>query len=130
MLKIAMRWLGQSLSGHVSTNTGTDVQTHEIFFTNTEELQDQFTQIRSNLGVPTLVRSKGDYAHPLTTPHFCALSFPQLYPFGVGDETFINTSKIVSIALKLEVPEIFRKFHPIFLQDIITRTKRARILLS
>jgi hypothetical protein len=101
--------LEKSFNEPVSTNNGTDMQMNEVFFSNGDELKDQFSQLRENLGIPVMVRGKGDYAHPHTTPYFYILAFPQIYPYGVGDYSFSNSSKYVKHTLEIGGSRDFQK---------------------
>jgi hypothetical protein len=103
--------LEESLNSTISTNTGTDNEIHEVFLSTSETAESEYEKLRNALGVPILVRNKGQFAHPMTTENFWPNAFPQLYPYGVGYvNAFGNSIKYIRYTLECGGLRDFQKY--------------------
>ena len=75
-----------------------------------DEIATQLQNLKESLGdCPAIVRRKGNFAHPLTTEDFWALSFVQLYPYGIGYLTeTVNTTKYTRHTLECGIDRRFQ----------------------
>jgi hypothetical protein len=76
--------LDEGLNCTISTNTGTDNEINEVFLSAGDPTNSEYDKLRDALGVPLMIRKKGDYAHPMTTSNFWPLAYPVIYPYGMG----------------------------------------------